>query len=83
MRAGEPATGVAAMGLAEAHRRHISRWFYECALARHCALAELYVSDPRFEETYEEVAGGLARYVHDAIVANAERAGGKRPYLKR
>jgi DNA-binding transcriptional MerR regulator len=75
MRAGDPATGESAMDLAEAHRRHIGQWFYECSPARHRALAELYVKDPRFERTYEEVAPGLARYVHEAIVANAERAG--------
>ena len=75
MRSGDPATGRAAMDLAEARRRHIGRWFYECAPERHRALAELYVADPRFERTYEEVAPGLARYVHAAIVANAERAG--------
>ena len=75
MRAGDPAAGQAAMDLAEAHRRHISRWFYECASERHRALAELCVSDRRFERTYEEVEPGLGRYVHDAIIANAERAG--------
>jgi hypothetical protein len=33
------------------------------------------VADPRFTANYEKVAPGLAQYVHDAIVANAERHG--------
>ena len=33
----------------------------------------MYLADPRFTRTYEDLAPGLARYVHDAIVANGER----------
>ncbi len=33
----------------------------------------MYVADPRFTKLYEDVAPGLAQYVHDAIVANAAR----------
>jgi MerR family transcriptional regulator, thiopeptide resistance regulator len=72
LRAGEPATQAAAMDLAEAHRQHISRWFYDCGYQAHCGLAEMYVADPRFTATYDEVAPGFAQYVHDAILANAE-----------
>src|SRR3954464_6286897 len=50
IRAGEPATGQVAMDLAEAHRGQTRRWFYDCSYDRHRALAELYVSDPRFVE---------------------------------
>jgi DNA-binding transcriptional MerR regulator len=71
MRAGEPADGAAARTLAERHRQHISRWFYPCSTRMHRGLAEMYVADPRFTETYEREAEGLAAYVHDAIVANA------------
>jgi DNA-binding transcriptional MerR regulator len=70
----EPADGAAAMQLAEEHREHISRWFYACDHAMHRGLAEMYVADPRFTATYDDVAPGLARYVRDAIVANADRA---------
>ena len=41
----------------------------------HVALGEMYVADPRFTRTYEEIAAGLAGYVRDAIAANAARAG--------
>jgi len=74
LRTGEPATSTAAMDLAEAHREHISRWFYDCDHAMHRRLAGLYVSDPRFAKAYDDTEPGLARYVHDAIVANARRA---------
>jgi MerR family transcriptional regulator, thiopeptide resistance regulator len=73
LKAGEPATGQRAIDLAEAHRQYISKWFYECDLERHRNLAELYVSDPRYISTYDTIAPGLAHYVRDAILANAER----------
>ncbi len=37
----------------------------------HAGLAELYVADQRFTDYWERYAPGLARYVHDAIKANA------------
>jgi len=74
LRGGEPPTGQVAMDLAEAHRAHTTRWFYDCTHERHRALAELYVSDPRFVEPWEDIAPGFSHYVHDAIVANAKRA---------
>ena len=74
LRTGRPPTSEVAMRLAEEHRLHISRWFYACDHAKHRAIAELYVSDPRYAKTWDEIAPGFSRYVHDAIVANAERA---------
>ena len=68
-----------AMYLAEAHRRHIGRWFYECSHAMHRGLGELYVADPRFAVHYEERAAGLSTWFRAAILANAERAAGGRP----
>ena len=38
----------------------------------HLNLAEMYIADERFAASYERVAPGLARYVHDAVVANAD-----------
>ena len=71
--AGEPPGGVQAMDAAEVHRQHISRWFYDCTPQIHSGLAEMYVSDPRFTKHYEDVAPGLAGFVHDAILANVAR----------
>jgi DNA-binding transcriptional MerR regulator len=72
MRVGQPANGPEARALAERHRQHISRWFYPCSPAMHRGLGEMYVADERFTQTYEREAPGLAAYVHDAIVANAD-----------
>lgn len=68
---------VRAMALAEAHRLHIDRWFYPCSSEVHVGLGEMYVADERFTATYDEVRPGLARFLRDAIVANAARAGGR------
>ncbi len=73
LRSGAPADSPVAMDLAEAHREYISRWFYDCDHDTHRGLAQMYVADPRFSKLYEDVAPGLAQYVHDAIMANAER----------
>ena len=69
---GQPATAAAAMDLAERHRQHINRWFYDCSREFHVRLADMYVADERFAEHYERQAEGLAGYVHDAIYANAD-----------
>jgi DNA-binding transcriptional MerR regulator len=65
---------AAAMDLAEEHRQQISRYFYDCGYDVHRGLAEMYLTDPRFTKNYEDVAPGLAQFVHDAILANAARA---------
>jgi DNA-binding transcriptional MerR regulator len=74
MRRGLPADGAEAMAAAEAHRAQITRWFYDCGYDVHRGLAQMYLADPRFTARYENIAPGLARYVHDAILANADRA---------
>ena len=60
------------MALAEDNRRFISRWFYDCSHTMQRNLAEMYVTDERFRATYDIVRPGLAQYVRDAIVANAD-----------
>ena len=72
MAAGEPADSARAMSAAEAHRQHICRWFYDCGYDIHRCLGQMYVDDERFAANYEKVAAGLARYVRDAIAANAD-----------
>ncbi|MPZ28394.1 MAG: MerR family transcriptional regulator [Micromonosporaceae bacterium] len=74
--AGEPATSPAVMDLAEQHRAHIGRWFYDCSYEIHRGLGELYVSDQRFTDSIDQYAAGLAGYLRDAFVANADRAAG-------
>ncbi len=74
-RAGLPATSVEAMDAAESHRRHIHDRFYDLPHEFHRGLADMYLADPRFTKTYEDLEPGLAQYVHDAIHANADRHG--------
>ena len=56
---------------AEAHRQHITKWFYDCTYEIHSNLALMYVMDERFKEYYEKHAQGLAQFIHDAIIANS------------
>ena len=72
---GAPADGEAAMDMAEEHRRFIVDHYYDCTYEIHTGLAGMYLADPRFHAFYESIAPGTARYVHDAIMANARRAG--------
>ncbi|HEX6500689.1 MAG TPA: MerR family transcriptional regulator [Micromonosporaceae bacterium] len=74
LRSGTAPDSTPAMDVAEEHRQHLSRYFYDCSPAMHRGLGDMYVADERFTEHYERVAAGLARYVRDAIHANADRA---------
>ncbi|MER5349146.1 MerR family transcriptional regulator [Kitasatospora sp. NPDC002551] len=76
--AGEPADGGRAVDLAEEHRRHIRENFYDCTFEIHRGIAGMYLADPRFTKVYEDLAPGLAQWLHDAMLANAElRTGGQ------
>ena len=72
MLAGLPANSEAAMAGAEAHRKSISDYWYECSFEIHKGLATMYLADPRFTAHYENQQVGLAKYIHDAIMANAD-----------
>ena len=65
-----------AMAAAEAHRQHISRWYYDCSHEIHRGLGEMYVSDESFRTNYDALAPGLSEFIRDAIRANAERTSG-------
>ncbi|MGK4581950.1 MerR family transcriptional regulator [Kitasatospora sp. HPMI-4] len=71
-RSGAAADSAEAMELAEAHRRHICDNFYDCTYEIHRGIAGIYVCDPRFTATYEKLATGLAQWLHDAMIANAD-----------
>jgi DNA-binding transcriptional MerR regulator len=73
LRSGVAADSEQAMGLAEEHRQHISRWFYDCPPEMHAGLGRMYVEDERFTAHYEQIAPGLAQYVSTAVQANAAR----------
>ncbi|MEU8032452.1 MerR family transcriptional regulator [Streptomyces sp. NPDC049099] len=71
--AGEEPSGEAAMDLAEEHRQHMSRWFFEVPYEMHRCFAGMYVSDERFKAYYDAMAPGLAEHLGAAITANAAR----------
>lgn len=72
LRSGEPATGERAMDAAEAHRRHLERWFHPCPPERHREIAAVYLASAD-DTAWEDIAPGYAHYVADAIVANSRR----------
>jgi DNA-binding transcriptional MerR regulator len=71
MEAGTLPTDPKVMALAEEHRQHLSKWFYECSKEIHRGLGDLYVSDPRFMANIDKAGAGLAAYLREAIIANA------------
>jgi DNA-binding transcriptional MerR regulator len=78
------AAGVApdsaeAAALAEQHRAHIGRWFYDCSPSVHAGLGEMYAADPRFGAWWDRFGVGLAPYVRDAFAAAAPPAAGRAP----
>jgi DNA-binding transcriptional MerR regulator len=72
--AGVAADSEQAMDIAEEHRQHIIRNFYDCSYTVQRGMAEMFVSDERFTATYEQVVAGGAVWFHDAVIANADRA---------
>jgi len=73
LEAGRAAADPAVMDLAEEHRLHLQRWFYDCPRAMHRGLGELYVSDPRFTANIDQLRPGLAQFMCDAFRANSGR----------
>jgi len=75
MAAGDGPDSPAAMALAERARLGIDQSFYPCSHEMHAGLGRMYIADPRFAKHYNDRAVGLAHYVCDAILANAEAHG--------
>lgn len=73
MAAGTPPSDAEAMEVAEAHRGHISKWFYDCSKEIHAGLGEMYVADERFTANIDKAGEGLAAYMSAAIAANTAR----------
>jgi hypothetical protein len=62
-------TSEQAQAAVVAHRAAISKWFYECSVEMQKNLALMYLEDHRFIAYYDGRVRGLAKYVHDAIMA--------------
>lgn len=69
LESGVPATDSRAIDAAREHGAIIERWFYPLSPEAHLGLAQMYVTDSRFEAMYERAATGLARYISEAIGA--------------
>ncbi|MDX2344695.1 MAG: MerR family transcriptional regulator [Acidimicrobiia bacterium] len=71
MAEGAPATDPAALAVAEEHRAHITRWFYDCSIEIHEGLGQMYVADERFRNNINKAGEGFAEYMSAAIAVNA------------
>lgn len=71
-RAGATPDSVQAAALVERHRRSIEQ-FYDVSPQLHRALGDMYVTDPRFTASYDDLEPGLAQWLREAIHAHAGR----------
>ncbi len=69
LQSGVSPTDARAIDAAREHGAIIERWFYPLSPEAHVGLAQMYVTDARFEATYERAATGLTRYISEAIDA--------------
>jgi DNA-binding transcriptional MerR regulator len=69
MDSGTPADSVEVAALVDAHRAHITKWFYECTPEIHTGLGAMYVADERFRTNINKAGDGLAEYQSAAIAA--------------
>lgn len=67
--AGIPAHSAHAAALVDAHRAHITKWFYACSPEIHAGLGQMYVADERFRTAIDKAGEGLAEYLSAAIAA--------------
>jgi len=67
--AGVPADSPEAMALAEEHRVHLSKWFYDLPVEFYANMASIWVNDPRFTKNIDKPKPGLAAYKYAAVVA--------------
>lgn len=70
----EPEGSDAVQAAISEWRDHIDRSFYPCPTDLFRGLAELYVSDERFEATFEAIRPGLAAYMSRAMGIWCDRA---------
>lgn len=67
MKDGESPEGEATQRLIAKHYDGL-RAFYEPNAQIYSGLASMYIADARFKATYENVAEGLAQFMHDAMM---------------
>lgn len=71
MRTGTPADSRQALDIAERHRLHVCRWFYELSRHAHVGLADLWEGDSRFRHNIDKHGEGLTGWLAAAVRAAA------------
>lgn len=66
---GQPVGGAPVQAAIAKHRAQIAH-FYDVSDEMYRGLAQMYLSDPRFTKHYEDIAPGLAQFMHDAMMAS-------------
>ena len=77
LQAGTSPRSEEAMDLAEEHRRHLDRWWFDCGHDLHMQVTELLVTEPEqldFLVRPEQQLPGMGKFIRDAATANAEHA---------
>lgn len=74
MEAGVAPDSPEAMALAEEHRQHLSKWFYDLPVEFYANMAQIWVNDPRFTKNIDKPKPGLAAYKFAAVQALVEAA---------
>ena len=69
METGARADSAEAAASVDAHRAHITKWFYDCTPEIHAGLGTMYVADERFRTNINKAGDGLAEYQSAAIAA--------------
>ncbi len=64
---GAPADDPRVQACVHEHWRQINDNFYPCGMDIYEGLADMYIADPRFKATYENIAPGFAQSLHDAM----------------
>ena len=71
MSADTPVDGREALDIAERHRLHICRWFYDLPPHAHVGLAGMWENDQRFRRNIDKHGEGLTRWLAAAVRAAA------------
>jgi DNA-binding transcriptional MerR regulator len=77
LQAGTSPRSEAGMDLAEEHRRHLDRWWFDCDHHFHTQVTEFLLTEPEqldFLVRPEQQLPGMGKFIRDAATANAERA---------
>ncbi|MEM8815418.1 MAG: MerR family transcriptional regulator [Pseudomonadota bacterium] len=72
MQAATPPDSGPAIALAERHRQHVCRWFYDLSPEAHAQLAVMWESDERFCDNIDKHGEGLTAWLAVAVRAAAD-----------